>query len=90
MVHALVVAAAPPDPSGADRSLLGLDLPLEVSRDRLGTALKAAGLQAGLVILRRDPGAAAARRRAADPCQPALGEIEALARHVTARDGTAG
>ncbi len=61
MVHALVVAAAPPDPSGADRSLLGLELPLEVSREGLGTALKAAGLQAGPVILRHDPGAAAAR-----------------------------
>ncbi len=61
MAHALVVAAAPPDPSGADRSLLGLELSLEVTRARLGTALKAAGLLAGPVILRRDPGAAAAR-----------------------------
>ena len=56
-----MVAAAPPDPSGADRSLLGLELPLEVSRARLGAALGAAGLQAGPVILRRDPGAPAAR-----------------------------
>ena len=60
-VQALVVAAAPPDPSGADRSLLGLELPLEVSRDRLATALEAVGLQAGLVILRHDPGATTAR-----------------------------
>ncbi len=60
-VHALVVAAAPPDPSGADRSLLGMELPLEVSRARLGAALGAAGLLAGPVILRRDPGAAAAQ-----------------------------
>lgn len=34
--------------------------------------------------------AAAARLLAADPCHPGLGEIEALARHVTARDGVAG
>jgi len=60
-VQALVVAAAAPDPSGADRSLLGLELPLEVSRDRLGAALAAAGFVAGPVILRRDPGAPAAR-----------------------------
>ena len=59
--HALVVAAGPPDPSGADRSLLGLELPLDVSRARLGEALAAAGLQAGPVILRRDPGAASAQ-----------------------------
>ena len=57
--QALVVAAGPPDPSGADRSLLGLELPLDVSRARLSAALAAAGLQAGPVILRRDPGAAA-------------------------------
>ena len=56
-VQALVVAAAAPDPSGADRSLLGLELPLEVSRDRLGTLLAAAGFVAGPVILRRDAGA---------------------------------
>ena len=58
-VHALVVAAAPPDPSGADRSLLGLELSPEVGRARLGAALEAAGLRAGPVILRHDPGAAA-------------------------------
>ena len=59
--HALVVTAGPPDPSGADRSLLGLELSLDVNRARLGEALAAAGLQAGPVILRRDPGVAAAR-----------------------------
>ena len=56
-VQALVVAAVPPDPSGADRSLLGLELSLDVSRARLGQALAAAGFGAGPVILRRDPGA---------------------------------
>ncbi len=79
-VQALVIAAAAPDPSGADRSLLGLELPLDVSRAWLGTALSAAGFQAGEVILRRDPGAAAAQALAdvdgfvadADPRLPAL------------------
>ncbi len=56
-VQALVVSAAPPDPSGQDRSLLGLELPLDVSRARLGAALSDAGFDCGPVILRRDPGA---------------------------------
>lgn len=56
-VQALVVSAAPPDPSGDDRSLLGLELALDVSRARLAQALAAAGFQAGTTILRRDPGA---------------------------------
>ena len=55
--QALVVSAAAPDPSGHDRSLLGLELALETSRARLGADLAAAGLVAGPVILRRDPGA---------------------------------
>lgn len=59
-VEALVIAAAAPDPSGADRSLLGLELPLDVSRARLGTVLAAAGFSVGEIILRRDPGASAA------------------------------
>lgn len=56
-VQAMVVTAADPDPSGVDRSLLGLELALDVSRARLGTALGTAGFMAGPVILRRDPGA---------------------------------
>lgn len=59
-VQALVVAAAPPDASGLDRSLVGLELALDVSRARLGAALAAAGLASTQVILRRDPGAAVA------------------------------
>ncbi len=57
-VQALVVSAAAPDPSGDDRSLLGLEVPVEHSRDRLSQALAASGLEAGSVVLRRDPGAA--------------------------------
>lgn len=59
--QALVVAAAPPDPSGEDRTLLGLELAPEGSRARLLGALAAAGLSAGRVLLRRDPGDPAAR-----------------------------
>lgn len=59
-VQALVVSAAAPDPSGADRSLLGLEMTQEVSRARLGAAVAAAGFQAGATILRREPGGAVA------------------------------
>ncbi len=58
--QALVVAGSPPDPSGADRTLLGLELAPEGSRTRLLAALPAAGLAPGRVLLRRDPGAARA------------------------------
>ncbi len=59
-VQAFVLTTAAPDPSGRDRSLLGLELALETSRARLGTDLVAAGFAAGPVILRRDAGAASA------------------------------
>jgi chorismate mutase / prephenate dehydratase len=59
-VQALVVALAPPDPSGADRSLLGVELALDVSRARLTAALANAGLEPAATILRRDPGASVA------------------------------
>lgn len=55
-VQAFVASAAAPDPSGADRSLIGLELALETSRARLGANLLAAGFRAGPVILRRDVG----------------------------------
>ncbi len=58
MAQAFVVAAIAPDPSGNDRSLLGLELDPDLSRARLGSALAAAGLEPGNVILRRDAGAA--------------------------------
>ncbi len=56
-VQALFVSAAAPDPSGQDRTLLGLELPVEVGRQELDAALAAAGFQAGVTILRRDAGA---------------------------------
>ena len=80
-VQALVVTAADPDPSGADRSLLGLELALDTSRARLGTALGAAGVRAGPVILRRDPGAAVAH---------ALVDVEGFVAEDDARLGALG
>jgi len=59
-VQALVVSAAAPDPSGLDRSLLGLELTPETSRAGLGAAVAAAGFQAGITILRRDSDASVA------------------------------
>ncbi len=54
-VQALVLSAAAPDPSGQDRSLLGLELPPEISHARLNAVLAAAGFQAGTMILRGQP-----------------------------------
>lgn len=58
---AFVVSVAPPDPSGSDRSLLGLEVGMEQSRARLSQILGEAGFEAGATVLRRDPGAGAAR-----------------------------
>jgi chorismate mutase len=55
-VQAMVIAALAPDPSGNDRSLLGLEMALDVSRARLTGAIVAAGLRPEQIILRRDPG----------------------------------
>ncbi len=68
-VQALVVTAIAPDPSGHDRSLIGLELPLEMSRARLAGVLAAAGLASRDTLLRRDPHAQAAH---------ALIEVEGL------------
>lgn len=54
-VRALVVAAVAPDASQQDRSLIGLELPAEMSRARLSTALVDAGFSMGGAILRRSP-----------------------------------
>jgi len=70
-VQALVVSAAAPDPSGWDRSLLGLELTLETSAARLDAALAAAGFRAGTTILRRTPGAAGEQ-----PTAQALVDVE--------------
>jgi len=55
--QAMVVAAAAPDRSSHDRSLLGFELPLEMSRARLTAALAGAGFSPSSIILRRDPAA---------------------------------
>lgn len=51
-VPAVVVAAAAPDASGADRSFLGLELDQELSRARIGSVLAAAGLPPVSLLLR--------------------------------------
>ncbi len=57
VTEALVVAASAPDPSGHDRTLLGLEIPADMSRARLIGALTEAGLPPGGILLRRDAGA---------------------------------
>jgi chorismate mutase len=52
--QALVIATTEPDPSGRDRSLLGMDLGPDVSRPRLATALTAAGFTPGSMVMRSD------------------------------------
>ena len=60
-VQALVVCAAPPDASSRDRTLLGFDLPAEMSRARFSAACTAAGLSPAAMILRRDASALTAQ-----------------------------
>ncbi len=55
--QALVVGAIPPDASEADRSLLGLETPANLSRARLIAALTDAGFAPDQVLIHRDPGA---------------------------------
>lgn len=52
--RALVVSIAPPDPSPADHSLIGVELPPETSRARITTLFADAGLPPLGLILRRD------------------------------------
>jgi chorismate mutase/prephenate dehydratase len=54
--QALVVASTPPDPSGADQSLLGLECDSDVSRARLSSELAAAGLKPETMVLVRPQG----------------------------------
>ena len=82
-VQALVVAAIPPDPTDADRSLLGLEVSPELSRAKMVAALTAANLAPGPIILRREPGAPYAHAlidveghvAEADPRLAALGSV---------------
>jgi chorismate mutase len=49
-----VVAAVPPDPSGLDRSLIGLELPRGMSRARLADLVEKAGIVQTRLLVRRD------------------------------------
>ena len=53
-VQALVVAAAAPDPSLNDRTLIGFEVLASSSRTRVAAALAGAGMEAAGVLLRRD------------------------------------
>ena len=84
-VQALVIATLEPDPSGDDRSLLGLEFDPNVSRARLAGALAAAGLAPQAMILCRDREAGMVRALievdgfvAGDDCR--LGRLDGLAR----------
>ena len=52
--EALVVSAVAPDPSGDDRSLIGIELPQDFARSRLMDAVAAAGFAASDLLVRRD------------------------------------
>ncbi len=52
-VQALVIAGTEPDPSGHDRSLLGVELDAPVSRGRVTAMLAASGLPVESVVLSR-------------------------------------
>ena len=56
MVQGLVVSAAAPDPSGQDRSFLGMELVAGVDGVRLGAVMAAAGFRAGAMIMGREVG----------------------------------
>lgn len=58
--QALVVGAAAPDASAADRALLVVELDNDVSSDRLSAILKGVGFSTGPVLLRRGTGNAVA------------------------------
>lgn len=60
-VRALVVAAAAPDPSEQDHSLIGLELPLGMSRARFAASVAAAGIVQLRMIVRRLPNASVAQ-----------------------------
>lgn len=60
-LSAFVLSTAPPDPSGNDRSLLGLAFSPELSRARLVAALTQAGFTAGTVLIERDQAAGRAQ-----------------------------
>jgi len=56
--QALLVYTVAPDPTPADRSLLGLEVSADASRARLIAALTEAGFALGRVLIHRDPRAA--------------------------------
>ncbi len=87
-VEAFVAASVPPDATGNDRSLVGFEVALEVSRARIAQALAAAGLAPETIVLRRDAGAPEATALAdvagcLDDGDPRLATIGAALRRPT-------
>jgi chorismate mutase / prephenate dehydratase len=68
-VQALVVSTTPPDASGEDCSLIGLEINTETSRARVSAALTAAGVAPRSIILHRHAG---------EPVAHALVEVEGM------------
>lgn len=54
-VRGLVVSTASPDRSAHDHSLVGMELPYDMSRARLATVVAESGFMASGILLRRDP-----------------------------------
>ncbi len=86
--EALVATTIAPDPSGQDRSIIGLELDRDMTRARLTATLTAVDLAPGaLMILRRDPGMPVAQALAEvdgmiAEADPRLARLEALRRPV--------
>lgn len=75
-VRGLVVSAAAPDPSPQDQTMIGLEVPAEMSRARISSLMEAAGLPALSILLRRSPH---------DPVAMALVEVDGFVADGDAR-----
>ena len=93
-VKALVVGRAPPDASGEDRSLVGLECAPDISRARLTGLLESAGLKPLSIVLRRDAGAPVAQALIEvagliDDTEPRLGRLDPALRRPVVLGGYA-
>lgn len=93
-MKALVVGRAPPDASGEDRSLVGLECAADISRARLTGLLESAGLKPVSIVLRRDAGAPVAQALIEidgliDDTEPRLGRLDPALRRPVVLGGYA-
>lgn len=75
-VQGLVVSTAAPDPSLHDHSMIGLEVPAEMSRGRIASLMEGAGLPPLSILLRRSPH---------DPLATALVEVDGFVADDDAR-----